>query len=157
MGIHIEEATAADAEEILALQKAAYESEGRRYEDFTIPPLIQTLDEIREDFSRQLFIKAVEGDTGEIVGSVRAYIKEGTCFVGRLIVRPDCQDRGIGSLLLEEIEERFVRAERFELFTGHLSDKPLHIYAKRGYSIYRTVTVHDQLTLVYLEKRRSKG
>lgn len=153
----IEEATVEDAEEILALQKAAYESEGRLYEDFTLPPLTQTLAEIREDFARQLFLKAVEEDTGEIVGSVRAYEKEGTCFVGRLIVRPDCQGHGIGSLLLEEIEERFAQAERFRLFTGHRSEKPLHIYARRGYSIYRTEPVHDHLTLVYLEKRRSEG
>jgi ribosomal protein S18 acetylase RimI-like enzyme len=155
MGIYIEEATVEDAEEILALQKAAYESEGRLYRDFTLPPLVQTLAEIREDFARQLFLKAVE--EGEIVGSVRAYMKDGTCFVGRLIVRPDRQDRGIGSLLLEEIEKRFAQAERFRLFTGHRSDKPLHIYEKRGYSIYRSEPVHEHLTLVYLEKRRSEG
>jgi len=143
-----------DAEEILALQKAAYESEGRLYGDFTIPPLTQTLEEIKEDFDRQLFLEAVE--EGRIVGSVRAYEKDGTCFVGRLIVHPDFQDRGIGSRLMEEVEERFEDVERFRLFTGHLSDKPLHIYAKKGYSIYRTEPVHDNLTLVYLEKRRSE-
>ena len=153
----VEEAKLGDAEEILALQKAAYESEGYLYEDFTLPPLTQTLAEIREDFERQLFLKAVEEGTGEIVGSVRAYEKEGACYVGRLIVRPDRQDRGIGSLLLREIEERFAQAERFRLFTGHRSEKPLHIYAQKGYSVYRTEPVHDHLTLVYLEKRRSKG
>ena len=151
----VEEAKLGDAEEILALQKAAYESEGYLYEDFTLPPLTQTLAEIREDFSRRLFLKAVED--GKIVGSVRAYEKEGVCFVGRLIVRPDCQDRGIGNLLLEEIEKRFPRARKFRLFTGHRSEKPLHIYGKRGYSVYRTEPVHDHLTLVYLEKRRSEG
>ncbi|RJP31036.1 MAG: GNAT family N-acetyltransferase [Actinobacteria bacterium] len=155
MGISIVEADIEDAEEILALQKAAYASEGRLYEDFTLPPLTQTLEEMREDLGRQLFLKVVED--GEIIGSVRAHMKGDTCRVGRLIVRPDRQDRGIGSRLLKEIEERFPGAERFTLFTGHRSDKALHIYEKNGYGIYRTEPVHARLTLVYLEKRRNEG
>ncbi len=155
MGISIVEATPEDAEEILDLQKAAYASEGCLYKDFTLPPLTQTLDKIREGFDRQLFLKAV--DDGEIVGSVRAYVKEGTCYVGRLIVHPDHQDGGIGTRLMEEIEARFPQAERFELFTGHRSDKPLHIYEKRGYRVFRREPVHENLTLIYLEKRRSEA
>jgi len=155
MGISIVEATPEDAEEILDLQKAAYASEGRLYKDFTLPPLTQTLDKIREGFDRQLFLKAV--DDGEIVGSVRAYVKKSTCYIGRLIVHPDHQDGGIGTRLMEEIEARFPQAERFELFTGHRSEKALHIYQKKGYSIFRREPVHDDLTLVYLEKRRNEA
>jgi ribosomal protein S18 acetylase RimI-like enzyme len=147
----VEEATPDDAEEILALQKSAYASEGRLYNDFTLPPLIQTLEEIRADFERKLFLKAVEG--GKIVGSVRARMKEGACLVGRLIVSPGCQGRGIGSRLMQEIEARFPAAETYRLFTGHLSDKALHIYAKMGYEVCRTEPLHEHLTLVYLEKR----
>jgi hypothetical protein len=36
----------ADAEEILDLQRLAYESEARFYEDWTIPPLTQTLEQL---------------------------------------------------------------------------------------------------------------
>ena len=151
MGITIVRADAEDAEEILALQKMAYASEGRAYNDPTLPPLTQTLEEMKEDCERQLTLKAVEG--GEIVGSVRAYLKEGTCFIGRLIVSPAHQDSGIGSRLMEEIEARFPEAERFRLFTGHRSFKALHVYEKKGYSVFRTEFVHDELTLFFLEKR----
>ena len=114
------------------------------------------------DGTNEQFVKLVPTVVGQRVyvadrnGSVRAYEKDGTCFVGRLIVHPDFQDRGIGSRLMEEIEKRFEDVERFRLFTGHLSHKPLHIYAKKGYIIFRTEPVHDNLTLVYLEKRRSE-
>ena len=37
-----------DAEAILALQKLAYASEARRYDDWTIPPLVETLDSVRQ-------------------------------------------------------------------------------------------------------------
>lgn len=146
----IEKAKAYDAEEILALQKAAYASEGRLYSDPDLPPLTQTLEEMRDDFERQLVLKAV--GEGEIVGSVRARMKEGSCLIGRLIVRPDCQGRGIAKLLMREIENRFPEAERFRLFTGHRSDGALHIYAKLGYREYRTEYVSDNLALIYLEK-----
>lgn len=151
----IEEAGIGDAEEILVLQKAAYESEAELYNDHTLPPLIQTLGGIEADFGRQLFLKAVE--EGEIIGSVRGYQEEGTCYIGRLIVRPDLQGKGIGSMLMDEIEDRFAQADRFELFTGHRSEKALHIYAKRGYEVCRTEPIHDGLTLVYLEKRKIAG
>jgi ribosomal protein S18 acetylase RimI-like enzyme len=146
----VEKASIEDAEEILALQKAAYASEGRFYNDLSIPPLTQTLEEMRTDFERQLVLKAVE--EGEIVGSVRARMKEGRCLIGRLIVRPDRQGRGIGSRLMEEIEASFPQAESFRLFTGHRSEKPLHIYEKMGYEEYRTEYLHEDLTLIYLEK-----
>jgi ribosomal protein S18 acetylase RimI-like enzyme len=151
--VTIERAEREDAEVILDLQKAAYGSEALLYDDATIPPLIQTIEEMRADFERQLFLKAVSG--GEIVGSVRAYMEGGTCYIGRLVVRPDCQNMGIGVRLMEEIESRFAEAERFELFTGHRSEKPLHIYEKRGFVTFRKEPVHDRLTLVYLEKVRA--
>jgi ribosomal protein S18 acetylase RimI-like enzyme len=149
--MRIEKAGAADAGEILRLQKLAYQSEARIYDDFTIPPLIQTADEIEADFLTHVFLKALT-DAGDITGSVRACLDQGTCRIGRLIVHPDAQNRGIGTRLLEVIERRFANAERFELFTGHKSGRNLHLYQKLGYSVFRSEKISETLTLVYLEK-----
>jgi len=149
----IERATVADAEEVLSLQKLAYRSEAEIYDDFTIPPLLQTLEEIKKDFENQTILKATLDE--KIRGSVRAFIKEGTCYVGRLIVHPDFQNRGMGKELMKKIEEIFMEAQRFELFTGHRSEKNLYLYQKLGYKISKTVNVHDRLNIVYLEKRKS--
>ena len=46
----IERATIDDAQEILVLQKLAYTSKAEIYDDFTIEPLHQTLEEIRAEF-----------------------------------------------------------------------------------------------------------
>jgi len=56
----------------------------------------------------------------KIVGSARAYEKEGTYFIGRVIVYLDYQNRGIGKKLMEGIEKCF-NSVRYELFTGHLA------------------------------------
>jgi ribosomal protein S18 acetylase RimI-like enzyme len=146
----IEEAGIQDAEIILDIQKTAYQSEAELHNDFNIPPLIQTLEEIKASFGKQLFLKAVMDE--EIVGSVRAYEEEGTCYIGRLIVRPEYQDRGIGTMLMEEIENRFSQADRFELFTGHRSERNLHLYDKLGYQVFKEEPLHTDLTLIYLEK-----
>jgi len=109
---------------------------------------------MKADFAHRLVLKAVE--EGEIAGSVRAHMKEGNCLIGRLIVRPDRQGRGIGQLLMSEIEKRFPQAESYRLFTGHRSEKALHIYAKMGYEVYRTEYLHENLTLIYMEKRTDR-
>jgi GNAT superfamily N-acetyltransferase len=147
----IESAGFSDAEEILSIQKLAYRSEAEIYDDFTIPPLTQTLEEIKKDFENQLFLKAFID--GEIIGSVRAFVKEGTCYVGRLIVHPDFQNQGIGMQLMNRVEKTFKEAQRFEIFTGHKSERNLYLYEKLGYKRFKTVKANEKLTIVYLEKR----
>ena len=149
--VTIQRADNRDAQEILDLQKLAYQSEAAIYDDYTIPPLTQTLEEITADFERQVFLKATLD--GRIVGSVRAHELEGTCFIGRLIVHPDVQNRGIGTSLLNEIEKTFGRAERYELFTGSRSERNLNLYQKLGYEPLRSEVVTKDLSLVFLEKR----
>lgn len=146
----IERAAIGDANEILSLQRLAYHSEAEIYDDFTIPPLKQTLEEIKKDFESQVFLKAIID--GKIIGSVRAFAKEGTCYVGRLIVHPDFQNHGIGKELMGQIEEVFKEAARFEIFTGHKSERNLYLYEKLGYQRFKTVTANEKLDIVFLEK-----
>ena len=151
----IERATVADAEEILSLQKLAYESEAEIYDDFAIPPLLQTLEEIKKDFENQIVLKATVD--GRIRGSVRAFDRGETCYIGRLIVHPDFQNQRIGTKLMNKIEEIFEETNRFELFTGHRSEKNLYLYQKLGYKVFKTVKANDRLNIVYLEKRNNHG
>jgi phosphoribosylanthranilate isomerase len=138
-----------DLEEVLALQKLAYQSEAELNNNFNIPPLTQTLDEICTDFGQALFLKVMDG--GKIIGSVRAHEKDGTCHIGRLIVHPEYQNRGIGSRLLKAIEGKF-DCERFELFTSERSERNLYLYTKFGYRQFKRVALNEQTTLVFLEK-----
>ena len=147
----IEAAQLEDAEEILALQKLAYLDEAALYDDYTIPPLSQTLEETEAEFKDQLVLKATL--EGKIIGSVRAYMQQGTCFIGKLIVHPDHQNRGIGTRLMNEIENRFDQAERYELFTGYRSERNLHLYRKLGYKPFRSRKITDKVTLTFLERR----
>lgn len=152
--MNIVEATAADAAAILHLQRLAYRSEARIYDDDQIPPLTQTLAQVEREFADLVFLKAT-ADDGVLLGSVRAHERDGTCFIGRLIVHPDHQGRGIGVELMKGIESRFARAKRFELFTGHKSERNLRFYQRLGYNVFKEEQVTDALRMVFLEKNNS--
>ena len=64
---HIVQAEEADLEAILELQRLAYQGEARLLNDFSIPPLMQTLEEMKEEFRSGIFLKAVD-EKGKIVG-----------------------------------------------------------------------------------------
>jgi ribosomal protein S18 acetylase RimI-like enzyme len=146
----IQPAVIADAPVILDLQRLAYQSEAALNDDYTILPLTQTLPDLEVDFQQQFYLKATLD--GTIIGAVRGYTQNGTCFIGRLIVHPNCQNRGIGTQLLRAIEVHFNAVQRYELFTSENSMRNLHLYQKLGYQIFRTAQLTDKVKLVYLEK-----
>lgn len=153
--VDIKKASIDDLEEILHLQKQAYLSEAELYNDYYIEPLTQTIEDIKRDFSKHVFLKAVINDdtkTTIIVGSVRAYQQNDTAFIGRLAVDPNYQNKGIGSELMISIEGLFESATRFELFTGHKSIKNIYLYQKLGYREFKRDFINDSLTMIYLEK-----
>ncbi|QDX82120.1 hypothetical protein B9N43_13225 [Denitratisoma sp. DHT3] len=123
-----------DAEAILSLQKRAYESEARLYDDWFIPPLTQSLSSLKDEILAGGALKYSQGEV--IIGSVRASFQDGKCEIGRLIVAPEFQGQGIGSTLLKAIEARFPQAHSFELFTGSKSDGNMGVsefLCKRGF------------------------
>jgi ribosomal protein S18 acetylase RimI-like enzyme len=147
----IELAAVRDAEEILRLQKLAFRSEAVFYNDFTIPPLVQTLDGMLADVKTKIVLKLTVD--GIIIGSVRGYVKDKTGYVGRLMVHPQFQNQGIGSQLMQAVEEKLksAQAERYELFTGDRSERTIRLYQKLGYHIFRQQPEHDH-AVVFMEK-----
>ena len=139
-------------EEILSLQKLAYLSEAEIYSDFSIPPLVQTLEQLKKEFDTHIFLKAMED--GRIIGSVRASAVDGICTIFKLMVHPDFQNKGIGSSLVKKMEEMFGDCKRFEIFTGHKSERNLYLYRKLGYETFKTVKLKDDLDMVYLAKQQ---
>lgn len=146
----IKKARKEDLEEILKLQYLAYQSEARLFGDMDIPPLKQTLEEVYEEFEKGTVLKAVD-EEGGIIGSVRAYQEEGTVYIGKLMVHPNMQKRGIGTKLLLEMEKEYPN-QRYELFTSTKSLSNIRLYEKLGYEIFKEEAVTQELQFVYLQK-----
>jgi hypothetical protein len=58
----IKKALYEDLKEILQLQNQTYLSKTDLYNDYNIKPLVQTLDKLKQDFSKQIFLNAVIDD-----------------------------------------------------------------------------------------------
>ena len=139
-----------DLPEILDLQYLAYQTEAARFGRNDIQPLTETLDELKQQYEHGTFLKLVEDD-GTITGSVRAYEKYGTVYIGKLMVHPDHRRKGYGSALLAEIEKCFPK-KRYELFTSTRSVENIRLYEKKGYKIFDRNQIDEELAFVYLEK-----
>ncbi|SDI09844.1 GNAT family N-acetyltransferase [Nonomuraea jiangxiensis] len=147
----IERAVAADAGEILTLQRAAYVAEAQLYGDPYIPPLVESLEQVRKIVETAVVLKALDGS--RIVGAVRGRVSGTTCLVGRLVVAPDRQGQGLGTALLRALHEAVPEAEAFDLFTGHLSEGNLRFYRRLGYRETHRERMDDHLTLIHLRRR----
>ena len=153
MEFTIERVGIADAAELLALQ-IGYRPEAAIYNDLSIPPLVQSLESPQGEFATHTFLSArpvLKFDSG-ITGAIGGSQSGDTCRIGRLIVLPEYQRRGLGSRLMAAIEDAFPAAKRYELFTGHLSEGNLRLYRRLGYKEFRRPQVTASLQFVFLEK-----
>ena len=158
----ISEAGGDDAGELLTLQRAAYLTEGRRQESWDIPPLVETLADVVTGIDGSVVLLARQA--GRLVGSVRGSVAEdenvdndeagARWVIGRLMVVPDRQGQGIGSHLMDTIEQRMpTGCEVLRLFTGAASLDNLSFYARRGYrETHREIHQPSGVELVHLAK-----
>lgn len=149
--LQIAAASAADAPSILQLQRLAYQSEARLYDDWSIPPLQETLEQLQAVLASNVVVLKAELE-GDLVGAVRGEWEQRRCTIGRLIVRPEMQGRGIARMLMQRIEAEFAKAECFELFTGSRSTRNIRLYEALGYHQRRTQVISASLTLVWMDK-----
>ena len=149
----IKKAEHSDLKEILQLQYLAYQSEADLFGSRDIPPLKQTIDEFVEEFNSGVILKMVD-DNNTIIGSVRAQERDGTVYIGKLMVHLEYGHKGYGTKLLSEIEKCFPD-KRYELFTSTRSIDNIRLYQKLGYTIFARKAVNDELELVYMEKNEN--
>ncbi|MFI5608477.1 GNAT family N-acetyltransferase [Amycolatopsis sp. NPDC051903] len=149
--------TEADAGELLTVQRAAYLSEARAHLNFDLPPLVESLDQVRAALADPACRVWGVRDGGRLIASVRLRVAGAVGDIGRLAVAPDRQGAGLGSALLLAVEE-LAPAEItcFRLCTGERSAGPLHLYAKLGYrETHRSPEADYQL--IHLEKPRGRA
>jgi N-acetylglutamate synthase-like GNAT family acetyltransferase len=148
----IVKASVNDAQTILSLQKRAYIQEAEINDgNYDIPPLLQTLDEMKREFPEYVVLKALR--EGRIVGSVRARRIGSICHIGRLVVEPICQKNGIGTELLLSIQRKFPDVTSFELFTGAKSATNIRFYKKMGFAEENAFDGPNGLKLIMMRKQ----
>ncbi len=150
--LRIEQVPDESSGELLTLRRAAFVSEAQVYGDPNIPPLTQTLHELRDDLKAEGVITLGAWSGHRLVGSVRVEIEDQKATLGRLAVAPDMQGQGIGTqmmfavlpLLPDQVDEIWV-------FTGRDSKQNLAMYTNQGYE-HQYDQVAGDLTYAYLRR-----
>lgn len=121
----------ADAEQLLALQDAAYAPSDEAKQ---LPSRRQSLEALTADLGDEQMLSLGLRDGDALVAAVRAYVGGPTAQVGRLCVHPDQQGRGLATALLTELEARIPEHVReVRIFTDEDAAASRHFYAKLGY------------------------
>ena len=141
-----------DAGELLTLQRAAFLTEARLNGTLELPPLTETLPELTG---------AIEADTilvarlrGRLVAAVRGTAEaEHRWYIGRLVVAPDLEGRGIGSLMMDRIEDLAPPdTVAFRLLIGAGSMTNHGFYRRRGYVDAERTVNGNGVPIVIMER-----
>ena len=97
----ISKANKSDAEEILSVQKAAFQTEAEIHNMYDIQPLAQTLAELLKEFDLGPVLKV--SHNGRIIGSARAHINGNIVTICKVVVLPEFRGRGIAKALISEL------------------------------------------------------
>ena len=133
MSVHIGPIGPGHAGEVMTVQRAAYLQEARRYGAWDLPPLVETLDEVRAHLGDGTpALGAFDGTRLE--GSVRSRVDGERMEVARLSVAPDVQGGGVGRKLLHMISAKAPEGVNVVwLFTGAESEGNLRFYESAGF------------------------
>lgn len=130
--VTVRPAVLGDAGELYTLQRACWLSELQDNPGVEIPALGETFADVADWIVEPTVLTAHSG--GRLVGAVRGRLRGAIWEIGRLMVAPDLQGRGLGRDLLRLIEEAApASATGYELFTGAGSVRNLRSYRRAGY------------------------
>ena len=123
-----------DAGELFTLQRACWVQEQQDNPGVEIPALHETLEDLRGWIARDTVL--VARSAGRLVGAHRTDLHERTWEIGRLMVAPDLQGRGLGRVLLHRVEAAAPpEATAYALVTGAGSLRNQKLYKKAGYRL----------------------
>ncbi|KQV72863.1 transposase [Nocardioides sp. Root122] len=135
--LDVRPAVPADAGELYTLQRACWLQELEANPGVEIPALRESLDDVRRGLGEWTVMVAREPSSGRLVGAVRGRLdRHGEWDIGRIMVAPDLQGRGLGRALLELVEGLApAEVETFVLFTGAGSSDNIRMYKKAGFRL----------------------
>jgi len=147
-----------DLGELLTLQRACWVQEALANDMLDIPALHESLEDLEASLDEWSWY--VVRSAGRLVGAVRGQLdtRDGHSHwdIGRVMVAPDLQGRGLGRALLEHIQAVApAEATSYVLFTGAHSADNQRMYKKAGFSLRKDLPAPPGA--VILTKRISRG
>ena len=153
MEMKIEVACRKDVPALLELQHRAFGPMCRKLGLEETPISKQTLENAYEVFDDCTTLK-VENLDGRIIGSVQGNVTNEMLYIGRLMVAPEYQHRGIGTQLFREIQKQMPHNKAW-LFTCQDIKKTYAFYQREGFKTFEVEKAGSGLTWAYMEKEHN--
>lgn len=138
------------AEQVVQLQKAAYNIEAQLIHFYDIPPLMEKVSELQA--CGEIFYGYFLNNTLE--GIISYKVIEGTLDIHRVAVHPEYFKRGIAGSLLQFVEEHNSGIKRFIVCTGKENLPAVNLYLKNNYHLVKDIEIAKKVYLTELEKLR---
>ncbi|BDH59318.1 GNAT family N-acetyltransferase [Tsukamurella sp. PLM1] len=134
-GLQITPFQSSDVAELLVLQRCCWVQEAIANDTLEIPPLTETHDDILAWTAEwATFVMRLDG---RLIGAARGRREPGnTWHIGRVMVAPDLEGRGLGTELISLMESLAPEDTReFLMFTGAGSARNIRTYERAGYTV----------------------
>lgn len=132
--ITLERATSADAAQLTEVQTRTFDADSRGHGQGERggPPGYDSVAWQIDMMQRGQYFKIIAGQ--RIIGGAIVFdYGYGHFELGRIYLDPDFQNRGLGSIAMQLIEQQFSDAERWTLDTPDWAKRNHHFYEKLGY------------------------
>jgi ribosomal protein S18 acetylase RimI-like enzyme len=137
-----------NAEDVLNIQIPSYKVEAEIIGSYDIPPLKDTIDTLKQ--CGETFFGYYLNE--ELCGAISIRVEDDEVDIHRLIVHPNHFRKGIAQKLLNFIESK-CEIETIKVATGSKNTPAVSFYKKNGFQNIKEVTVNEQLSLTFFEKK----
>jgi len=150
----IEIATIEDVPELMELHDKAFFAIAAEVNWLDAPGLKESLEQALEDFPKYMTLKMLS-DEGKIVGSVRGRVEEGSLYIGRLMVLPECQKNGYGRILLREIQSMLPHSRTWLDTSGDVPET-VSFYEREGFRTFESKRFENGVSWIFMEKSEAR-
>ncbi|WP_223587881.1 GNAT family N-acetyltransferase [Neobacillus bataviensis] len=138
--------------DLFNLQRASYLVEAELINFFEIPPLKESMEDLKE--SGETFFGYFED--GELTGAISYTIDGKEVTICRMVVHPNHFRKGIAQKLLTHVEKNHSDLGIFKVSTGKENSPAKNLYLKNGFQLTGDIEVVPGLFISHFEKRKEE-
>ncbi|MCQ6282133.1 GNAT family N-acetyltransferase [Bacillus sp. EB600] len=151
MELSLKKSKITEADSLFNIQKEVFQSDLKKYQDYDSSPATEHIDFFRYRLNQSLHYTVYID--GKINGGVCILILTDTHFhLFRIFLHSDCQNNGIGTTIMNEIERKFPTVKTWSLNTPKDNVRNRHFYEKLGYRKTGEQKINSRLTLIEYQK-----
>lgn len=150
MSLVFKKSTMDDVDTLLTIQKNSFREDLEKYEDYETNPACETSEKLAENIKRFHHFTILDGES--IIGGIDVRGNNERMHIDKLFVSPSVQNKGVGTVAMQFLEERFSNVKLWTLYTPFLSFRNHHFYQKFGYKKTKEIKLSTKLILFKYEK-----